>query len=111
VNERDADRVDLILELIDHIVRRTEGLSRDQFLQDRDEVDLTAFRLAAIGEEASKLTTELKAAYPDIEWKAIYAMRNVVVHDYGTIDPKRVWQVLGGDLDALREVCRALAGK
>ena len=39
---RDEDRLELILELIAHIDRRLEGVSRVQFAADRDEIDLTA---------------------------------------------------------------------
>ena len=107
MNDRDIDRLELILELIDHVERRTDGIARAQFEADKDEVDLTAFRLAAIGEEANKLSHEIKARHPGIEWTEIYAMRNVIVHDYGKIDPVRVWRVLGTSLRTLAEVCRA----
>ena len=106
MSERDTDRLELILELIDHIERRTDGLPRAQFIADKDEVDLTAFRLAAIGEEANKLSDEVKARNPAIEWTEIYSMRNVIVHDYGRIDAVRVWSVLGVNLSTLAEVCR-----
>ena len=88
--DRDIDRLELIIELIDHVERRTEGMARTRFLADKDEVDLTAFRMAAIGEEANKLSREIKDRNPSIEWTEIYAMRNVIVHDYGKIDAVRV---------------------
>lgn len=106
MNDRDVDRLDQILELIDHIDRRMDGMSREDFLADRDEVDLTAFRLAAIGEATRKLSDELKSRHPRIGWAAIYGMRNIIAHDYGAINPERVWQVLGDDLEALAIVCR-----
>jgi len=106
VNERDIDRLELILELIDHLERRTDSMPRAAFLADKDEVDLTAFRLAAVGEEANKLSSAVKARHPAIEWNEIYAMRNVIVHDYGKIDAIRVWKVLGANLTSLAAVCR-----
>lgn len=36
---RDAARLELILELIDHIERRLMGMTLPRFAQDRDEVD------------------------------------------------------------------------
>ena len=111
MNDRDIDRLELILELIDHVERRTDGMARAKFVADKDEVDLTAFRLAAIGEEANKLSHEIKARNPSIEWTEIYSMRNVIVHDYGRIDAHRVWSVLGLNLTTLAEVCRAELGR
>ncbi len=104
--DRNLDRLELILELIAHVVRRTADISKADFLSDRDEVDLTAFRLAAIGETSSKLTDDLKSRHPQILWTDIYAMRNVIVHDYDAVKPERVWDVLGHNLNALADVCR-----
>jgi len=74
-------------------------------------VDLTAYRIAAIGEATRALPDDLRARHPDIPWRAIYDMRNIIAHDYGAIVPERVWNVTQGALDALRQVCAAeLAG-
>ncbi len=103
----DAGHLEQILELIAHIDRRLSGLDRSRFAKDRDEVDLTAYRLAAIGEATRKLSPELKARQPQIPWNAIYGMRNIVAHDYGAVIPDRIWNVTDGQLDDLERVCVA----
>ena len=103
---RDEDRLELILELIAHIDRRLEGVSRAQFAVDRDEIDLTAYRLSIIGENCSKLPEVMRARHNHIEWKDMVAMRNVIAHDYAGIDANLVWETLGADLVALATVCR-----
>jgi uncharacterized protein with HEPN domain len=106
IDPRDAARLELVLELIDHIERRLEGMSLAQFAQDRDEVDLTAYRLAAIGEATNGLSGALKQRHPEIPWDAIYGMRNIIAHEYGAVIAERVWNVTGEPLTALAEVCR-----
>ncbi len=101
----DESHLEQILELIAHIDRRLSGLDRDRFSQDRDEVDLTAYRLAAIGEATQKLSAALKDRHPQIPWRAIYGMRNIVAHDYGAVLPDRIWNVTDGQLDELEQVC------
>ena len=103
---RDAARLELVLELIDHIERRLKGLTLARFAQDRDEVDLTAYRLAAIGEATNRLSAALRQRHPHIPWDAIYGMRNIIAHEYGAVIPERVWNVIGEPLDALATVCR-----
>lgn len=103
---RDAARLELILELIDHIERRLKGMTLARFAQDRDEVDLTAYRLAAIGETTNRLSGGLKRRHSNIPWDAIYGMRNIIAHEYGAVIPERVWNVIGEPLDALATVCR-----
>ena len=66
MTERDLIQLDQIIELIDHIQRRLENMSEKHFLTERDEVDLTAFRVAAIGEASRKLSDELKARHSHI---------------------------------------------
>jgi uncharacterized protein with HEPN domain len=104
---RDIDRLELIIELIDHIRRRLTILTEEPFLRDQDEIDLTSFRLLHIGEAAHKLSEDIKARHPTVPWAAIYQMRNVISHDYPAIIPWRIWDTATTKLDELRALCRA----
>lgn len=108
---RDEDRLALIMELINHIERRVADMPRAQFLDDRDEIDLTAYRLSIIGENCSKLAVEIRERHKHIDWAAMIAMRNVIAHDYAGIDAKLVWAALGEDTVSLAEVCRTELGE
>lgn len=103
--DRDAERLELILRLVDGIDRRLSCLSLDDFRASEDEIDLTSYRLATIGEESNKLSQSLKGRH-DLPWKAIYGLRNVVTHNYMGIDPERIWIAATERLDALATACR-----
>jgi uncharacterized protein with HEPN domain len=105
--DRDADRLDLMIEPIDKIRARTSGLSEAAFIEDDDQVDLTAYRLSTIGEQSRKLSPELKSRHPTIDWRAIYAMRNIIAHEYRLINARIVWQTIVRDLEALKTMCTA----
>jgi uncharacterized protein with HEPN domain len=96
--------------MIAHLRRRLSILSLAAFLTDVDEMDLTAYRLAVIGEMSSKLTAELKARHVTVGWLAIYGMRNIIVHDYEAIEGERLWAAYAHGLDELARVCRAELG-
>jgi uncharacterized protein with HEPN domain len=104
---KDIDRLELIVELIDHIRRRLADLTEDAFLNDHDEIDLTSFRLLHIGEATHKLSADIKARNPALPWAAIYQMRNVISHDYPAIIPQRIWDTATDKLDDLHALCRA----
>jgi uncharacterized protein with HEPN domain len=106
VNYGDFDRIELILRLIGHLERRLSHLSEQGFLNDKDEIDLTAFRLSAVGEASYKLSGELKSRHPHIDWMAIYGMRNVIVHDYDAIRPEKLWEAATEKLNDLADICR-----
>lgn len=93
------------MQMIGHLRRRLQPISLRTFLGDIDEIDLTSFRLAVIGELTSKVNAALKSRHTNIDWPSIYAMRNIIVHDYGAIEPERLWAVFVKDISSLTEVC------
>lgn len=54
--------------------------------------------LANIGENANKLSEELKKKYTDLEWAKIIGFRNRIVHDYKSIDIYRTFEIIKNDL-------------
>jgi uncharacterized protein with HEPN domain len=89
--ERDGLYLRLIAEAIADIQRRMSDADLTSFLQDRDEQALTAFRLSVIGENANKLSQELKSRHPELPWAEMVAFRNIVSHEYHRVNPERVW--------------------
>jgi uncharacterized protein with HEPN domain len=45
-----------------------------------------------------KISKELKDSNPDIDWRKIYALRNVIAHDYFGVFELEVWQIIKNDL-------------
>ena len=54
--------------------------------------------LQIIGEAVNKLDYELKENNPDIPFKEIIGMRNILVHGYFDIDLNIVWNVIENEL-------------
>ena len=57
--------------------------------------------LANIGENANKLSDELKLKYLEIEWKKIIGLRNKVVHDYTGLDLLITYETIKSNLPEL----------
>ena len=95
-----------IVELIERIERQTGGLTREQFLMELDVQDATAYRLLAIGEAAKELGDDLKSRHPDIPWRQILGMRNILAHEYFTRESEIIWETLKAGLPVLAAVCR-----
>ena len=58
-----------------------------------------------IGELTIKLSQEFKDEYTEIPWRAIRGMRNVVAHEYGTIDAETVWETAENGTQELKMFC------
>lgn len=54
-----------------------------------------------IGEAASRVSDETRAAHADIPWKAIVAMRNRLAHAYFDVDADIVWVAATQEIPAL----------
>lgn len=93
-HERDGFHLVRIAETIADLDRRLRDMDMNRFLSDPDEQALTAFRLSIIGENANKLSDDIKARHPDVPWTAMYSFRNVVSHEYHRINPERAWDAL-----------------
>jgi uncharacterized protein with HEPN domain len=63
--------------------------------------DAVIRRLELIGEAANRLTEEFRSHYPEIPWSAIVGLRNVLIHEYDTIDLDRVWETIAKNIPEL----------
>jgi uncharacterized protein with HEPN domain len=82
------------------------------FSKDADKKTLRAatYELMTIGEAATKISTALKEANPQLPWRQIEGTRHRIVHEYFRIDPDMIAAIIADDLQMLeREVNRMLA--
>ena len=54
---------------------------------------------------------ETQSLAPEIPWKKIIGMRNILVHDYFEIDTEVVWSVIQNDIPNLRGQIETLIEK
>jgi uncharacterized protein with HEPN domain len=64
--------------------------------------DAVIRQLEIIGEAVKRLSPELLGRCPDIPWRRIAGMRDVLIHDYMGVDLDAVWQVTQDNLPQLR---------
>ncbi len=64
-----------------------------------------------VGEAASKISDETQQAHPEIPWPSIIAMRNRLVHGYGSIRLGVVWRTVKEDIPALAGQLRRIVPK
>ena len=67
-------------------------------------LDSMLFRMIQISENAKKLSDEYKQEKSYIPWNLLYGLRNRIVHDYGNVDLKIVYETLKNDIPELLEM-------
>jgi uncharacterized protein with HEPN domain len=101
-------RIEDILEAISRIERYTSGLSASQFVADDRTVDAVVRNLEIVGEAARRLPSPVIEGHPEIPWSRMAEMRNILVHEYHSVDPGIIWNTVRHDLPPLLGPLRAM---
>jgi uncharacterized protein with HEPN domain len=102
-----VQRFEDILDNIRLIKDYTRGGSYGSYLADRKTRDAVERCLARISEAASKLESSAEALIPDQPWSEIRGIGNIIRHEYDSIDPLIIWNIVSRELDKLRTAVEA----
>ncbi|MEN6610813.1 MAG: DUF86 domain-containing protein [Methanoregulaceae archaeon] len=83
--------LDDILEAIGNIEEDSQGITFEEFTRDRRRRDAVIRNFEVIGEAIKNLPADLKARYPDTDWKKIAGFRDVLTHAYFGIKTTVLW--------------------
>ena len=86
------------------------GATFDQLATDSRTLAAINYELLVLGEAASRIPDEFASAHPELPWRELRGMRNVLVHGYFQISPPIVWDTVQRDLPALRPLLERLLG-
>lgn len=98
-----------ILETIGRVESKVAGKSFEQFAADWEFKFVVQRAIEVISEATRRLPDELKAARPEIHWRSIAAIGNVLRHEYHTISDRVVWNAVHQDLPPLKAAAEAIA--
>ncbi|NJL84872.1 MAG: DUF86 domain-containing protein [Leptolyngbyaceae cyanobacterium SM1_1_3] len=97
-----------MLTSISKIQRHTAGLSYEDLMQDERTLDAIVHNLQIIGEATKQIPDSLRSKYPQIQWKAIAGMRDIIAHAYFSINTRIVWNVIQQELKPLKDCIEQL---
>ena len=98
---RDLDRLEHILEAIGRI-EKYASQGKSAFQKDELIQNWIVNHLQIIGEAAIALSPTFRKNYPEVPWKQVVGMRNIIVHVYFQIDANIVWAAVERDLPNLK---------
>jgi len=75
----------------------------DAFYEILQVQDAVVRRIEIIGEAARRISLETRDKYPQIPWREMTSMRNLVIHEYDVVDIKQVWDTVQNKLPLLIE--------
>jgi uncharacterized protein with HEPN domain len=101
-------RISDIVEAIENALDYSAGMTFEQFVDDRKTIDAVVRNFIVIGEAASHLSDDFIENHPDLPWREMRDMRNIVVHEYFGVDNLIVWETLQKNLPPLLPLLKDL---
>ena len=97
-----------IIDSIILIEKYLEGKDKEAFLSSQQLQDAIFRRLEIIGEAVKNLPKDIIKKHPDLPWKQIAGMRDILIHQYFGVDLDLTWEVIIVELPILKSKLEAL---
>jgi uncharacterized protein with HEPN domain len=83
-------------------------MTLDTLMANETTAKAVLYNFIIVGEASSNVPLALQARYPDVPWRLMQDMRNVMAHEYFQVDIERVWETIVEDLPPLVPQLHAL---
>ena len=105
--DRDRNIVRHILKYCDEVNTAHEDFdcSREKFMSSSTYRNIITMPILQIGELANHLSNEFKQTYRQIPWNEMRGIRNLMAHQYHSVDFEIIWDTSHGDISALKTFC------
>ncbi len=97
-----------MLEAARLIVTFVQGVSQEEFEGDLMRQSAVHRQLEIMGEAAKQVSPGFRTQHPEIPWRQIAGMRDVLIHAYRKVQADEVWRAATGSVPPLIPVLETL---
>ena len=100
-----------LLDAIEKIKDFIKNMNFEEFKRD-DKTKFAVIRaLEIIGEATKHISEEFRNKYPEVPWKDMAGMRDILIHDYFGIDEETVWMTAKEKIHQLKPSIEKILSK
>lgn len=111
VEEKNITKISLIMEKCNRILSKTANVTKEEFANNDDLIEIVCFNIFLIGENVKQLSKAFTKNHNKIPWAEIAKMRDKIGHHYLTIDIDIVWNTINESIPKLNEYCHKIYSK
>lgn len=90
------------------VIAHTKELSFEQFMGEEMIRRATEREFEIIGEAGRRMSATFRAAHPEVPWRKIIGLRNIITHDYEKVDYQRIYDIAKQELPQFIETLEPL---
>lgn len=77
------------------------GLTKANLATNEEKQSAILYQVIVVGEATKRLSTDFRNAHPDVPWKDIAGMRDILAHQYDRVNLETLWDVIQKDIPEL----------
>ena len=97
-----------MIEASDRVLRYSKGKDLAMFSADEMAYDAVLRNLQIIGEAAKAVPAEVRQAHPEVDWKGMVGLRDILAHAYFGLDDETLWDVVTTKVPQLQSQVRRI---
>jgi uncharacterized protein with HEPN domain len=90
-----------MLDAATSIKQFTEGATFREYADNKMIRSAVERQLEILGEAARQVSEAFQNEHPEVPWRQIVGLRNVLAHDYGGVRHERVWKIISHHVPSL----------
>lgn len=96
---------------MERILRYADDAPEQDFVKNALVLDAIIRNLLVLGEAAKSVPKQVRNKFPEIEWRKISGLRDVLIHEYFGIKPAVIEDIVKNKLPVLKKQIRAILKK